>query len=326
MKNKKVNILSLFDGMSNGQIAVNNLGANIGDYYASEVDQFAISVTKKNYPNTKFIGDVRNIDVSKLNKIDLIIGGSPCQGFSFSGTRKGARTKCDVKITTLKQYLKFKSQGFEFEGESYLFWEYIRIYREVKKINPDVKFLLENVNMEKEWRKIFNREVGQEPYNINSNIVSAQNRNRFYWTDIDVDLTELKDLEIYWDSIQIDNADDVCYYTDTAKAWLQANPLRRKRYKLYTKKDKVKMQMVEANHYKGYSNQRCFAILDANGKERYIHPIECERLQTVPDDYTAFGININGKVVKITRSQRYKMLGNGWTVKVIEFLLSDFFK
>jgi len=127
---------------------------------------------------------VLNVDVHTLGKIDLLIGGSPCQSFSFAGKRKGMSTKDEVEILSMDQYLELKEQNFEFEGQSYLFWEYMRILTDLRKINPDVKFLLENVMMGEKWEKVLSKAIGVNPIEINSALVSAQNRKRLYWTNI----------------------------------------------------------------------------------------------------------------------------------------------
>ncbi|PIZ51104.1 DNA (cytosine-5-)-methyltransferase, partial [Candidatus Woesearchaeota archaeon CG_4_10_14_0_2_um_filter_33_13] len=167
------NVVSLFDGMSCLQQALNRQKITYGTYYASEVDKHAIKVTQHNYPNTIQLGSVVDVDVSKLPKIDLIAGGSPCQSFSFAGKRKGMATKCETEILTLEDYLKLKKDGFEFEGQSYLFWEYMRILTEIRKVNPNVKFLLENVVMDKKWESVLTQAIGVHPILINSSRVSA---------------------------------------------------------------------------------------------------------------------------------------------------------
>jgi DNA (cytosine-5)-methyltransferase 3A len=151
-----MNVLSLFDGLSCGQIALNRVGIKYDKYYSSEIDKHAIKVTQHNYPNTIQLGDVTKIKGSDLPKIDLLFGGSPCQSFSSAGTRTG------------------------FDGKSGLFWEYVRVLDEVKP----TYFLLENVVMKKEWEKIITDVLGVEPIKINSSLVSAQNRVRLYWTNI----------------------------------------------------------------------------------------------------------------------------------------------
>lgn len=154
-------VLSLFDGMSCGQIALRELGIKIDKYFASEIDKHAIAQTQLNFPNTIQLGDVTKVKGNDLPKIDLLIGGSPCQGFSFAG----------------------KQLNFN-DPRSVLFFEYIRILKEVRAINPNVKFLLENVRMRKEYEMVISNELGLFPVEINSALVSAQNRVRLYWTNI----------------------------------------------------------------------------------------------------------------------------------------------
>ena len=177
-------VLSLFDGMSCGQIALKECGVKVDTYYASEVDKFAIAQTMLNFPDTIQLGDVRNIDARTLGHIDLLIGGSPCQSFSFAGKRVGMSTKQNEEIKTLKRYLELKKDGFEFEGESYLFGEYMRVLEEIRETNPDVLFLLENVEMGNKWEGVLTEAIGLRGVHINSALVSAQNRRRIYWTNI----------------------------------------------------------------------------------------------------------------------------------------------
>lgn len=155
--NHSINVLSLFDGMSCGQIALDQLGIKVDNYYAAEIDKYAIEIAKKNYPNTIHLGDVTKIKGSDLPQIDLLIGGSPCQGFSFAG----------------------KQLNFD-DPRSALFFEFVRL---LKETNPKY-FLLENVRMKKEYQDIITEHLDVEPITINSALVSAQNRVRLYWTNI----------------------------------------------------------------------------------------------------------------------------------------------
>jgi len=179
-----MNVLSLFDGMSCGQQALERAGFKVDNYFASEIDKYAMQVTMANYPDTIQLGSVVNVDGHSLPKIDLLIGGSPCQSFSFAGKRKGMSTKDEQEILTLEHYLQLKSEGFEFEGQSYLFWEYMRLLNELRQKNPKVCFLLENVEMGEKWEKVLSKAIGINGIHINSSLVSAQNRKCIYWTNI----------------------------------------------------------------------------------------------------------------------------------------------
>lgn len=183
---KGINVLSLFDGMGCGWIALKELGVKVSHGYSSEVDKFAISQVRYNFPDVVHLGSVTEVDVSQLEPIDLLMGGSPCQSFSFAGRRNGMSTVDHEEIYTLERYLELKAEGFQFEGQSYLFWEYMRILTDIRKYNPDVLFLLENVEMGKKWERILNEAIGIRGGHINAALVSAQNRRRIYWTNIRV--------------------------------------------------------------------------------------------------------------------------------------------
>ena len=185
-RSEGMNVLSLFDGMGCGWIALKELGIKVNHAYASEVDKFAIAQTTYNFPEVVHLGSVTDVDVSKLEPIDLLIGGSPCQNLSFAGRRNGLSTTDKEEIHTLDRYLQLKEEGFQFDGQSYLFWEYMRILNDIRKYNPHVMFLLENVEMGKKWEAVFNEAIGLRGVHINAALVSAQNRRRIYWTNIRV--------------------------------------------------------------------------------------------------------------------------------------------
>lgn len=158
-----INVLALCDGMSCGQIALTELGVPINRYYASEIDKFAIKQTQHNFPRTIQLGDIENWKEWDIDfkSIDLILAGTPCQGFSFAG----------------------KQLAFD-DPRSRLFFVFVDILNHIRKLNPDVKFLLENVNMKKSHLEVISRYTGVFPVRINSNLVSAQNRDRWYWTNV----------------------------------------------------------------------------------------------------------------------------------------------
>ena len=329
-----MNVLSLFDGMSCGQIALTGLGCFPDKYYASEVDKFAIQQTMHVFPDTIQIGDITKVDVSKLDKIDLLIGGSPCQSFSFAGKRVGMVTTDKVDITDLQTYLDLKEMGFEFEGQSYLFWEYMRILTDIRKYNPDVKFLLENVKMSKKWEAVLTEAIGVQPVMINSNLVSAQNRKRLYWTNI-AQIAQPEDEGIFIRDILEDNVDEKYYVSDRALEGM-ANHARANA----EKGNGFGARIVSPEGKANTLLQRCYKdgsdnlIVDSRGRPdclttvqkdnllqfrgmlRRLTPIECARLQTVPEWYEWV----------VSDTQIFRMCGNGWTVKVIEHILSHIFK
>jgi DNA-cytosine methyltransferase len=283
-QSKNINVLSLFDGMSCGQIALNKLGVKYDNYYASEIDKFAIAITKKNYPNTIHLGDVRDVKGKDLPKIDLLFGGSPCQSFSNAGNGKG------------------------FEGSSGIFWEYVRVLREVK---PKY-FMLENVKMKKEWQDIITKELGVEPIAINSSHFSGQNRPRLYWTNIPgVEIPEDKGI-VLKDILEDDNLVDKQHLmTPKAMAYMDGLRNGKQRWQYHKNPLDGKAACIVASFYKLSG----LGVLDYRtlGKPcRRLTPVECERLQTVPDNYTE----------SASRTQRYKMIGNGWTVDVIAHIFS----
>ena len=350
-----MNVLSLFDGMSCGQQALERTGIKVDNYYASEIDKYAIQVTMANYPNTIQLGSVVDVNGYDLPKIDLLIGGSPCQSFSFAGKRKGMSTKDEQDILTLEHYLQLKSEGYEFEGQSYLFWEYMRLIYEVK---PKY-FLLENVMMGEKWEKVLSKAIGVTPIMINSSLVSAQNRKRLYWTNIGMESAGLfgypfsiidqpKDKGILLKDILESDVDQKFFLTENTINTLINN----QRFNKFNPIENLNIQsscitsncgkVVNSNNYIKFKNRQVKQLntslesggvqpyqqnrvydsngimtaldLDSSRKSVYVDsqirrltPIECERLQTVNDNYTNC----------VSDTQRYRMLGNGWTVDVI---------
>lgn len=301
-----MNVLSLFDGMSCGQIALERMGIKVDNYYASEIDKYAIEVTQKNFPNTKQLGDVTKWHEWELPKIDLLIGGSPCQGFSKAG----------------------KQLNFD-DPRSKLFFEFVDVLNTLK---PKY-FLLENVRMKKEYQDIITEYLGVEPININSDLVSAQRRERLYWTNIP-GITQPKDkgvlLEHILESGEVDRDKSYCLDANYFKGTNASQYINKKRRQVVwvipeaTKKGYVEVsegQCIDLTFIKSKTRRGRLMIEKSNCLTastfnyckvtndwfRKLTPTECERLQTVPEGYTE----------GISDTQRYKMLGNGWTVDVI---------
>lgn len=357
-----MNILSLFDGLGGGRIALERTGIKINNYYASEIDKYSIKIAKKNYPDIIELGDINNWREWNLKDIDMIIGGSPCQGFSKAG------------------------EGLNFnDPRSKLFFTFVEILNFYK---PKY-FLLENVKMKKEWRDIISSYLKVEPILINSSLVSAQNRERLYWTNIEV--KELpKDKGILLKDIILSGRveRDKSYTIDAnyhkggstknhhkkefqklreserrmmvypivihniyggfketeVRVFTEKSPTIRTQaggghIPFFVKKDfllsKEAIEYMDRevkdgrnhwdfNHYSNIDNEKSSAVVANFFKGvpynvfkdwdciRKFHPIECERLQTLPDNYTE----------GVSNTQRYKMIGNGWTIDIISHLFT----
>ena len=340
-----MNVLSLFDGISCGQVALERVGIKVDNYYASEIDKYAIQITQKNYPGTIQIGDIQKINLDTLPKIDLLMGGSPCQGFSFAG----------------------KQLNFE-DPRSKLFFDYVRVYEYLKKKNPDIKFLLENVKMKKEYQDVISGIMGVEPIEINSALVSAQNRKRLYWTNIE-GVGQPEDKVIYLKDIvfsgvsfytNVINKPNVIYninksqdgkvvdlngksltltaghnnypkvFNSNILTWLRGRGhipsllLSEKAIADMDRQTKDGRTHWDFKHHSDIKNQSSAAVVANFFKGvpynvlkdldciRKFHPVECERLQTLPDNYTE----------GVSNTQRYKSIGNGWTVDVIAHIFN----
>lgn len=187
---RPIRVWSLFDGMSCASIVLKELNIDVECFISSEIDSHAIKVEKQNFPDMIQVGSVTDISVPELVEKygvpDFLCGGSPCQSFSFSGKMKGMSTTQGEEIYTLNRYLELKSQGFEFEGQSYLFWEYMRILTELRNYNQNIYFFLENVEMLGKWERCLSHAIGVRGVHINSALVSAQHRKRIYWSNIKV--------------------------------------------------------------------------------------------------------------------------------------------
>ena len=282
---KEYIVLSLFDGISCGKVALDRAGIKAKKYYASEIDKFAMQVSEKNHPDIIQLGDVtswRSWDIDWKN-VGLLIGGSPCQGFSFAG----------------------KQLNFN-DDRSKLFFVYVDILNHIKSVNPDVKFLLENVKMKAEWQDVISGYLGVKPIRINSALVSAAKRDRLYWANFDVEMPD--DKGITFDDINQHSTDWLSdTYIDKVSKWnAQQDPIANTTF-IGTNS---KLPCLTA---RGYNQSHSGMILISDGnKYRYLTNNEAELAMTLPVDYTA----------GITDRERARCLGNGWTVDVIAHIFT----
>ncbi len=326
-------VLSLFDGMSCGQIALRELGIKVDRYYASEINRHAIRQTQLNFPDTVQLGDVRDVHATDLPRIDLLIGGSPCQGFSFAGKR-----------------LNFN------DPRSALFFEFVRVLKECREINPDVKFMFENVRMKREHERVISDTLGLNPVMINSALVSAQNRVRLYWSNIrtapdglfetKTDIPQPKDRGLLLRDILEDEVNKKYYVSDKVLHNMLLHKERNEQsgngFGIDIRSPYQKSCTLKVGG-RGVSDVVCISgqlrrdgfreiksgkaacltnrarndgsgqnIVVRDGLVRRLTPGEWARLQTIPDWYR-WGCS---------DTQAYAMLGNGWTVEVIKHIFS----
>jgi len=283
-------VLSLFDGMSCARIALDRVGIAVTSYKASELDKYAIKVSHENYPDIEQLGDVCDVKAEDVGEVDLLIGGSPCQDLSFAGKGKGLK-----------------------EGtRSSLFFEFVRLKNELK---PKY-FILENVRMKQENQDIISKYLGVKPKQFNSSLVSAQNRNRLFWTNIDFDLPEDKGIilaDILEDGVT-DRGKSHCLDANYFKGGNLKSYFEKHRRQLIFNKEitspiREKSKTVRSGGRGSYDRHEWDSVDKLHWRK--LTPLECERLQTVPDNYTNH----------VSNTQRYKMLGNGFTVDVIAHIL-----
>lgn len=302
-----IKVLSLFDGISCGQVALRKTGIEVDEYYASEIDEYAMSITKYNFPNTVQLGNVQELthqDIENLPSIDLLIGGSPCQNLSSSNSsdRSGLRGE-----------------------KSSLFFEYVRVLDILKLKNPNVKFLFENVGSASiEDREIIDGYLGVNSVKFNSELVSAQYRNRLYWSNFSFDVPKERK-NIFMNNILEESVDDKYYLSQKmynyimskgTKGWQSGKLEINLEISRPLTATMHKMHRADTDNYVSTSYQPMNKT-----NVRKLTPVECERLQTLPDNYTELGIKLNGETVKISDTRRYISIGNGWTVDVIAYIL-----
>lgn len=287
-------VVSLFDGISCGRVALERAGVPVDAYYASEIEPSSIAISKKNYPDIIQLGDVtkwREWDIP-WGEIDLLIGGSPCQGFSFAG----------------------KKLNFD-DPRSRLFFEFVAILNHIRKHNPKVLFLLENVVMSESHKNVITEHLGCDPVLINSNLFSAQNRPRLYWCNFKIPelpvtntstLRDVFDPNIKHREIHINHPDTIV----KCKSYYQYDQNRRG----HNSQDQRFFDIDGKSNTLLMSASSIPKVRADDGRVWLLTPGECAKLQTLTSDYI--------DVVSVSNSAKYGALGNGWTVDVIAHILS----
>jgi site-specific DNA-cytosine methylase len=299
-------ILSLFDGISSVQIALHAVGITNYIIYASEIEKNSIRVTQAHFPNTIQVGDVTKLKPKDFKHIDLLVGGSPCQSMSRMGYGHGITTKSGEVIATLKRYKELKNEWLQtktpyhtFFNQSALYWEWDRLLKGIQKYNPNVLFFLENVKSP-DWEFIITNSIGVKPIMIDSNRVSAQNRERNYWTNIKHPI--VPDLGITLGMVIPGAVNGAA----TRGRKVDGNSFYS--YPLTVRTD-------------GKANCICTSITptglyqDVFGKINRLTPEDAEVLQTFPRGYTG--------LYGLPPTSRIKMIGNAWTPKVVSLFFKN---
>lgn len=282
-----MNVLSLFDGMRCGYFCLEQAGVEVTNYYASEINEYAIKVADKNFPEATNLGDVtkwREWDID-WSSIDLILAGFPCQAWSVAGSQGGTNDPRGRVALVLME-----------------------IWQHLKQENPDHYFFFENVFMKAEYESYLNNLFGVKPHKIESNLIAPVDRKRNYWTNIA--FKPLTPVDIEFGDIREWNVADNFYYSDKGCNWISNHAKRKgKEFKVYTSRGK--MQMLEASMFKNYSSQRFFGILDHKGL-RYITPVEALRCHGLPDNYAD----------NVSNTRIYEMVGNGWECRTVTHMFA----
>lgn len=294
---RKINVLSLFDGLSGCRIALEKIGLEVDNYYSSEIDKYAIQIANKNYPQDESnrLGDVLKWEDWSIDwsSIDLVTGGFPCQAWSIAGKQLGDK-----------------------DERGMLFWTMLDIMKKVLEHNPKAKFLIENVKMKKEFEEYITLHTESAlgvvyKHLIDSRLLSAQSRKRYYWTNIE-DIIQPTDKHILLNDI-LDKA-----ISDRDKSHcIDANYGRGTNLKRYLYRGSRQVVFTNKSFMERlYKNKPSIEVCNDLGKKyrdnwRMLSPLECELLQTLPINYTE----------GVTKGNRYRMIGNGWTIDVICHIL-----
>lgn len=312
---KQINVFGAFDGYRGGRLILDKLNVPVNEYYSCEIDKHAITIGRKNYPKCVEVGDITKVNMFNLDPIDLFLMGFPCPDLSMQGLKAGMTTEEGVDVVSLEQYLKLKDEGFKFKGQSWLFWEGLRCLRDAQSINPDLKFIIENVMMDDKWSDLITKELGVNPVISCAGDVLPALRPRMYWANwgikpLDKSLgatSSIKDIMVseYLDHIYMSDERFNSLVPSGNKGLGKTRPLfhkssRRQGYQVFDKN--YKFECIDTC---GGGGRTPFIMYEPN-KARYAHPVELERALGLDDNYTE----------GVATGPRKKLIGNGWAINV----------
>ena len=306
---KSVTILDLFAGYGGAELSFKYAGIDVKKSYISEINPSALRVLEHHYPNAIFVGDVRNLNPMQFLDIDFICAGSPCQDLSICGFKEGMITDKNKEIYSTKEYIELKNKGFKFEGQSYLFFEVSRLYHGIRNLQkkfglPQAKILFENVVMDKKWEDVITKELKLKPILFDAALVSAQSRERLFWSELTQSFKLPEDQNIKLGDVikgavngcgyrGRKNKDGVYYYPQTIRTDNKANCL-------ITRLGSVVEKTGEKYGTGFYVNKK--------GESKLLTIEQAEILQGLEKGYT--------KVKDVSNTARVKMIGNGWSIPV----------
>lgn len=320
-----INVVSLFGGIECGRVALNNLGITPNNYFSSEINTNSIKIASQNFPDIEHIGNVTNVKAADLPKIDLILAGFPCTDLSRAGRQNGF-----YGIDSLEDYLYLKQNNHKFQGQSYLFWEFVRLLGELQ---PRY-FLLENVVMPAKYKRLITKTLQLKPYELNSSDFSAQSRERLYWTNIDIEvpihIPRLSVKDILDDTVDYGFLDGQFVPVVDRSSFDDYSNKIKGIGGLLSKHSRVNINSLEYSNLNDFRTEsRVYSIhgkaptmttgnstiFKIGARFRALTVLEKERLQGLPDNYT--------RVRGMADGPRSFGIGNGWTVPTIEHLLKN---
>jgi site-specific DNA-cytosine methylase len=309
-------VLSLFDGIGCGRVILDQLNLEVERYFSSEINPAPMRVTSQNFSEVEHVGDVRNLKVMDYIDVNLILMGSPCQGFSIAGKRKGMTTSENLTVSSLDQYMELKNEGVEFDGQSYLFWEAVRLVQGITDMRhilglSEPLWIMENVIMDHKWKNMISNTLGIDPYQINASLLTAQNRDRYYWTNIpDVTIPEDHGV-LLWDIVP-----DA--YSGAGVRGVMNKKTGKYEGKLSIRQDGKSNCLTLTSG--GISKKTgkpygCSLYQNLDGEIKPLTIEQMEQIQGLPIGYT--------DVPGVSQTERIRMIGNGWSIETVKHIIQN---